>query len=105
MTAVFQPSLATKNLRSISRLMSGYSLGYEARWIMQLHRQNSVMNSRRLPRNSIRKPFGINDAPVSSILVRSFDHLVRSGEQLVGDGEPECLGGLEIDDKVEFGWL
>jgi hypothetical protein len=42
---------------------------------------SSLMNSRRLPRNSIRRLFGINDAPVSSILVRSahgnsFDHLV-----------------------------
>src|SRR5262249_35015966 len=35
----------------------------------------------------------------------SLDHLVGDCEQLVGDGEPECLGGLEIDDKVEFGWL
>src|SRR5262245_16322752 len=40
MTALFQPSLATKNLRSISRLMLwGNPLGYEARWIMQPHRQ------------------------------------------------------------------
>src|SRR5262249_28464919 len=48
----------------------------------------SVMNWRLLPRNSIRKRFGINDLPVSSILVRSghgnsFDHLVGKCEQRV----------------------
>jgi hypothetical protein len=42
---------------------------------------SSVMNSRRLARNSIRKRFGINGAPVSSTPVRSahgnsLDHLV-----------------------------
>src|SRR5436190_16009745 len=48
------------------------------------------MNSRRLtfalPRNSIRKPFGINGVLVSWIRVRSahgssFDHLVGAGKQ------------------------
>src|SRR5262249_60651155 len=35
----------------------------------------------------------------------SFDHLVGEREQVVGDGEPKRLGGLDVDDKVEFGWL
>src|SRR5262249_19475271 len=47
---------------------------------------SSVMNSRLLARNSIRKRFGINCALVSSTPVRSahgnsFDHLVGAGEQ------------------------
>src|SRR5215467_14299715 len=35
----------------------------------------------------------------------SFDDLVGDCEQLVGDGEPECLGGLEIDHELELGRL
>src|SRR5215472_16030323 len=63
---------------------------------------SSVMKSRRLPRNSIRKRFGINDLLVSSILVRSahgnsFDHLVGAREQPVRNLEAERLCGLEID--------
>src|SRR5215813_12484081 len=68
------------------------------------------MNSRRLPRNSIRKPFGINDLPVSSILVRSahgnsFDHLVGAGEQIWWHLDAECAGGRQIDDELELGRL
>jgi hypothetical protein len=60
---------------------------------------SSVMNSRLLPRNSIRKRFGINDLPVSSILVRSahgnsFDHLVGEREQLIWKLEVEPFEGL-----------
>src|SRR4029077_13284905 len=32
----------------------------------------------------------------------SFDHLVGDGEHFVGNLEPKCLGGLEIDDEIEF---
>ena len=34
-----------------------------------------------------------------------FDHRVRNREQPRRNGKPERLGGLEIDDEVEFGWL
>jgi hypothetical protein len=37
--------------------------------------------------------------------VPSFDHIVSRGEQRRWHGEAECLGGVEIDDKVEFRWL
>src|SRR5262245_59875371 len=66
------------------------------------------MKSRRLPRNSIRKRFGINDLPVSSILVRSahgnsFDHLVGAGEQRRWHGEAELFGSFEIDRQLVVG--
>jgi hypothetical protein len=57
------------------------------------------MNSRRLPRNSIRKRFGINDLPVSSILVRSahgnsFDHLVGAGDEHWWDLKAKRIRGF-----------
>src|SRR5262249_28073158 len=30
------------------------------------------------------------------------DHLVRQHQEVRGNGEPECLGGLEVDDQLEF---
>src|SRR5262249_39314771 len=71
---------------------------------------NNVMNSRRLARNSIRKRFGINGAPVSSTPVRSahgnsFDHLVGAGQERFGDRQPERLGGRQIDHEIELSRL
>ncbi len=34
-----------------------------------------------------------------------LDHLVGLGEQYPGNFEPELPGGLEVDDKLEFGGL
>jgi hypothetical protein len=34
-----------------------------------------------------------------------FDHLVGSEEQLRWDFGSECLGRLEVEDKIEFGRL
>src|SRR5262249_37170594 len=80
---------------------------------------SSVMNSRRLARNSIRKRFGINDPPVSSTRVRSAPmatHSITSSARCwssAGHVEAECLRSLEIDRQREFdrgldgkvGWL
>ena len=35
----------------------------------------------------------------------SFDHLVGKSEQLVWNLEAKRLGGLEIDDQIQFGRL
>jgi hypothetical protein len=37
--------------------------------------------------------------------VVSLDHLVGRCQQRFRDGEAEGLGGFEVDDKIEFGWL
>src|SRR5262249_37794626 len=71
---------------------------------------SSVMNSRLLARNSIRKRFGINGAPVSSTPVRSahgnsFNHLVGAQQEGLRDREPERLDGCQIDDEIEFSRL
>src|SRR5437667_9564866 len=68
---------------------------------------SSVMNSRLLPRNSIRKPFGINGVLVSWIRVRSahgnsFDHFVSLAKQQRRNGDAECLSGFEVDEKLEL---
>jgi hypothetical protein len=34
-----------------------------------------------------------------------FDDLSRLQEQRLWDGQPKCLGGLEVDNQVEFRWL
>jgi hypothetical protein len=38
-------------------------------------------------------------------LAESFDHLIRPREQRRRDREVEGLGGLQIDDQLELGWL
>jgi hypothetical protein len=42
---------------------------------------------------------------VISTCVASFDHLVGKRKEIGWDSEPERLGGLEIDQKIEFGRL
>src|SRR5437870_754166 len=63
---------------------------------------------RRLPRAWVgRKSRG----PVSSSRVgrtpvhNSFDDLIGASKDRLRYGEAECLGGLEIDDQLEFGRL
>jgi hypothetical protein len=40
-------------------------------------------------------------APQQRMLL--FDHLVGGGEQQGREGKAECLGGLCVDDELEFG--
>src|SRR5262245_55022284 len=35
----------------------------------------------------------------------SFDYLVSDGKHFVGNLNPKCFGGFEIDDEIEFGRL
>ena len=35
----------------------------------------------------------------------SLDHLVRDGKHARWNSEAERLGGLHVDDQLEFGWL
>jgi|SRR5262245_5860058 len=34
-----------------------------------------------------------------------FDHLVGGKQKFRRNGQAECLGRLEVDDEVVFGWL
>ena len=36
-------------------------------------------------------------------ITRSFDHLVGANKQRRWNGDPECLGCLEVNDKLQFG--
>src|SRR5258708_16523721 len=36
---------------------------------------------------------------------RLFDHLIRPQQERLRNREPECLGGLEVDDEIELGGL
>src|SRR5262245_62140885 len=35
-------------------------------------------------------------------IVPLFDHLVRASDESVGDVDAECLGGLQIDEHLDF---
>src|SRR6516164_3532016 len=81
MTAVFQPSLATKNLRSISRLMSG------------------------LPARLTKHPGLCSRTAKNSVMTRavSFDHLVGGNLQGEWDFQSKRLCCLQIDHQLELG--
>ena len=48
-------------------------------------------------------PGGIANSPFKS--VRLFDHLVGNGEHAGWNSQAKRLGGLHVDDQLEFGWL
>src|SRR5262249_31478820 len=71
---------------------------------------SSLMNSRLLLRNSIKKIPVESMSAVSSIRVRSahgnsFDHLVDAGDQRQRNGKAEGLGSFQVDDQLDFGGL
>jgi hypothetical protein len=43
--------------------------------------------------------------PNSGTCVASFDHLVGAGEECGPHGEAKCLRSIEVDHKLELGWL
>jgi hypothetical protein len=43
--------------------------------------------------------------PNSKSEMTSLDHLIRPVEGGLGNGEPEGLGGLEVDDQLKLGRL
>src|SRR5262249_13555677 len=67
----------------------------------------SVMNARRLPRNSIQKIPVESMTAVSSMRVRaargnSFDHLVGAGEQSRRNVDSQRPCSFEVDEEVKF---
>jgi hypothetical protein len=44
-------------------------------------------------------------SPLHLLHVRSFDHLVGAGKDRGWHGEAKRLGGLQVDDQLEFCWL
>src|SRR4030095_3469877 len=52
--------------------------------------------------------FGISDRPESTRsghLVGLLNHMIRPQQQRLGDGDSERLRRLQVDPKLEFGWL
>jgi hypothetical protein len=52
----------------------------------------------------------VRDGPVQTLWIDpsfafSFDHLVSDGEQRGRYGDAKHLGGVKVDNQLEFGWL
>ena len=60
---------------------------------------------RNLLRRSERTYVPIPDLDGSAANEALFDHAIGNGEQRWRQRQPECLGGREIDNQFELGWL
>ena len=63
--------------------------------------QTAPSRRRRATLTAMRRPPRPSSA-ANSERPRLLDHLVRRGQQRFRDGEAERLGGLEVDDKLDF---
>src|ERR1700737_1491156 len=78
-----------KSVAGRHRRASGVGFGRE------IHESRFVADSRRTS-PEVRKE------PISDIGGRLLNHLVSDGEHFVGYLDPQCLGGLEYYDEIEF---
>jgi len=51
------------------------------------------------------QPLDVRFVPKADIGRSLFDHLVGGGDQRLWDHQTKRLRGLEIDHKLELGWL
>jgi hypothetical protein len=70
-----------------------------------LARNGSVANDPQRPLPARLRCNAAREGKAISMLDQLLDHLVGGSEQCLRYSEAERLGGLEVEDKIELGWL